>query len=80
MKNEDTGTIYFSPVMSYTMTRTTLRRLLLNTPYPALWNGRSYVIVSQHIGAGVYSVTGEFLDEREPPRPSTRAKGKGKRK
>ena len=50
----------FCPEMRYTMRRSLLQRLLLKTPRPAMWEGRTYTIKSKHIGAGVYDVTGDF--------------------
>ncbi len=50
----------FNPLMSYTMRKAVLQKLLLHRPRPASWNGRSYTIKSKHIGAGVYEVTGDF--------------------
>ncbi len=50
----------FNPLMRYTMRKETLQKLLLDRPRPACWNGRSYVIKSTHIGAGIYEVTGDF--------------------
>jgi hypothetical protein len=50
----------FNPTMRYTVTRQTLRELLLKHPYPAFWLGRTYRIKNQHIGAGVYEIWAEF--------------------
>ena len=46
----------FNPTMRYTMTRETLRELLLKTPIPAFWHGGTYRIRSKSLGAGVYEV------------------------
>jgi hypothetical protein len=50
----------FNPLMTQTMTEADLQKLLLSVPRPAFWNGRTYTIKSEHIGAGVYEVTGDF--------------------
>lgn len=54
----------FVPTMVYTTRRKALQELLLKTPRPALWNGSTYTIVSKHIGAGVYEVTGKMENYR----------------
>jgi hypothetical protein len=50
----------FNPAMRYNMRRVALGALLLKTPRPAFWWGRTYTITSRHLGAGVYEVTGKF--------------------
>ena len=50
----------FHPLMTQTMTKADLQKLLLSLPRPAFWMGRTYTVQSKHIGAGVYEVTGTF--------------------
>lgn len=53
---------HFNPTKRYTVTRQTLRALLLKTPIPAFWYGDTYRIKNRHLGAGVYEVWAEFGD------------------
>jgi len=53
----------FNPYLVYVIRKRALQELLLNTPRPfAFYDGRSYQVSSKHIGAGVYEVTGKFID------------------
>lgn len=49
----------FNPLMRYNMRRAVLQKLLLDTPRPSFWNGWNWQVKSNHIGAGIYEVTGE---------------------
>ena len=52
----------FNPTSRYTVTRGTLRELLLKTPVPAFWYGRTYIIKNRSLGAGVYEVWASFTE------------------